>query len=529
MDISNIPPSPSIPPHAPNIPPPVPQAGPLTKLLLKIAGIDEDLLQRCPPRDWGVAKGIGAIGLCVAIYLTSLFFLMTNKLFAPPGQIRIEFLVPSLFVAIFIIVIDAFQINRTSWHLSGIAELKRGGLDISGGPAARIRAGSFLPIRIMLSGALAQLTAIFVSLLIYGGDINSPIEKKYLEANKHLIGPATTLVEAEIQQGTESVATQSARVATLSRQVEALRNTEIDPSGNDPQVQQAQQELQQLIDQKTKADEDVRNAETSVSNELGGLKGAAPGRGPRYRAAVEQLNNARARAQEITKQLNATRDRLDALRKKIPPADNTSRQRLREQRLAFERTLDAENAELSKRKDELAKLTHGRESAIRHAIENAPDHVSAENGFLAQFSELERIAQTDIWKAFIIGLIDIASFGLEISSVLAKVTSYVPTTYAALLARDAYMQAVRIVDEMTAELKTIDNSPDIVPPDTPPNDTPGAGAASAPDPFAGSNDSPPRPAKRPRGRPRKYPRPGEPLQMPVGEKMKDADQADQGQ
>src|SRR5262245_54890146 len=141
MDISNIPPAPSIPPQAPNIPPPARKAGPFAKLLLKIAGIDEQLLHQCPARDWGVAEGIGAIGLCVGIYLTSLFFLMANKLFAPQGEIRIELLAPSLFFAIYIIVIDAFQINRTSWQLSGIAALKRGGLDISGGPGARIRAG----------------------------------------------------------------------------------------------------------------------------------------------------------------------------------------------------------------------------------------------------------------------------------------------------------------------------------------------------------------------------------------------------
>ena len=507
---------------------PSPKAGPFTKLQLAIGGIDEDMLRRCPPRDWGVAKGIGSIGLCVATYLTSLFFLMANKLFAPPGQIRIELLVPSIFFAIFIIVIDAYQINRTSWHLSGIAELKRGGFDISG-PAVRIKAGVFLAIRIMLSIGLAQLTAIFVSLLIYGGDINSPIEKKYLEANKHLIGPATALVDSEIQRATESVTTQSVRMAKLSAQVASLRQGEIDPSANDPQVQHAQQELQQLIDQKAKADEDVRNAETSVSNELGGLKGAAPGRGPRYRAAVDQLNNARARAQEITKQLNAARDRLDALRKRIPPADDSSRQRLREQRIAFEKTLNAENAELSKLKEELANLTRGRESAIRRAIENAPDHVDAENGFLAQLSELERIAEKDTWIAFIIGLIDVVSFGLELSAVLAKVTSYVPTTYAALLARDAYMQAVRTVDDMMTELKSIEDPPGILPPETPLDDGQGSGAASGPDPFANSSDPPPQPAKRPRGRPRKYPRPDEPLQVPVREKIEDSNQADQGQ
>ncbi len=417
---------------------------------------------------------------------------------------------------------------RSGWHLSGIAELKRGGLDISGGPVARIKTGFFLTFRIMLSIGLAQLTAIFVSLLIFAADINSPIEKKYLEANKHLIGPATALVDAEIQRATESVTTESARVAALSAQVASLRQQEIDPSGNDPQIQQAQREVEQLIAQKVKADEDVRNAETFASNELGGIKGAAgnsgqAGRGLRYRAAIEQLTNAKARAQEITKALNIERDRLDALRKKIPPADDSSRQRSRDQRLAFEKTLDVENAELLKLKNELTNLTHGRESAIRRAIENAPDHVDSENGFLAQISELEQIAQKDTKIAVVIGLIDVISFGFELAAVLAKVTSYVPTTYSALLARDAYLGAVRTVDGMVAELHAETRKgnvePEILPPERPPGDKQGLDSAATLDPFGAPNDSSPTPPKRGRGRPRKHPGPTERLQVPVGEKI----------
>ncbi len=86
-------------------------------------------------------------------------------------------MIASLFIATFILFIDSYMIMRSGWHLSGIAELKRGGLDISGGPVARIKTGFFLTFRIMLSIGLAQLTAIFVSLLIFAADINSPIEK----------------------------------------------------------------------------------------------------------------------------------------------------------------------------------------------------------------------------------------------------------------------------------------------------------------------------------------------------------------
>jgi hypothetical protein len=78
-------------------------------------------------------------------------------------------------------------------------------------------------------------------------------------------------------------------------------------------------------------------------------------------------------------------------------------------------------------------------------------------------------------------LIDLTSFGFELAAVLAKVTSYVPTTYAALLARDAYMQVVHIVDEMMVQLNHGSGETDL---------------------FGNSVD-PLSPPKRPRGRPRK--------------------------
>jgi hypothetical protein len=515
------------------VPAPAPKAGVFTKLLLKIAGVDEETLRQCPPHDWENARAVAELMILTLLYQTALFALVGHQLWASPGQIRPDIVMGSLFVAADIMFIDSYMIMRNGWHAAGIAELKRGGLDISGGPAARIKAGVFLTFRIMLSIGLAQLTAIFVSLLIFATDINAPIEAKYLEANKHLVGPATALVDAEIQRATESVTGQGARVTTLSAQVASLRQTEIDPSANDPQVQQAQQEVTQLMAQKAKADEDVRNAETYATNELGGIKGAAgnsgqPGRGARYRAAMEQLANARARAQEIAKALNAARERLDALRKKIPPADDMTRKRSHDQLLAFEKNLNAENGELSRLRDELTNLTHGREQAIRRAIENAPDHVGSEDGFLARISELEHIAQKDTKIAIVIGLIDVISFGFELAAVLAKVTSYVPTTYAAVLARDAYMSSIRIVDGMMTQL----NEPEILPPRPPRDDNEGA-AGSGRGPSADAIEpAPPAPApaapKRPRGRPRKYPRPDAPSQAPVGEKLKDSDQANQG-
>jgi hypothetical protein len=110
----------------------------------------------------------------------------------------------------------------------------------------------------------------------------------------------------------------------------------------------------------------------------------------------------------------------------------------------------------------------------------------------------------------VIALIDLVSFSLELAAVLAKVTSYVPTTYAMLLARDAYLAAVRTVDEMVKELNpepsTYQKEPAIVMPREPANDNwPAHEQAVRQNPFNGPDDPPPPPPKRKRGRPRKTP------------------------
>jgi hypothetical protein len=160
-----------------NVPPPAPKAGLLARLLIKIAGVDEQTLRLCPPHDWENALAVAGLMILGLLYQSTLFALVGHQLWASPGQIRPEIVVGSIFIATFIMFIDSYMIMRSGWHLSGIAELRRAGLDISGGPVARIKAGLFLAFRIVLSIGLAQLTAVFVSLLIFGADVNSPIEK----------------------------------------------------------------------------------------------------------------------------------------------------------------------------------------------------------------------------------------------------------------------------------------------------------------------------------------------------------------
>jgi hypothetical protein len=289
----------------------------------------------------------------------------------------------------------------------------------------------------------------------------------------------------------------------LAQQVATLRQKQIDPSANDPLVQQAQQELNQLMTQKAAADAEVNAAENFASDELAGIRGnprnsGQAGNGPRRRAAMERLTNAKNHVQQIEKALDAARTRLDNLRRR---SKNTVQPRTEDQLPGFQEALASESSKLADAKSELARLTSGRADAIRRHIDNAPDHVIPDDGFLAQIRALEQIAEADTKIMMVIFLIDFTSFGFELASVLAKVTSFVPTTYAALLARDAYLSSVRIADTIHSELSDLDSDgppePEIFPPETP--GPPPGGPIFPSDPFGSVGLA----QKRPRGRPRK--------------------------
>jgi hypothetical protein len=168
----------------------------------------------------------------------------------------------------------------------------------------------------------------------------------------------------------------------------------------------------------------------------------------------------------------------------------------------------SENAKLSDIKREMASVTNAREKAVRDAVENAPGHVARDNGLLAQIGVLEGIAGED-WKIVVVVIvIDAIAFALELSAVLARTLGYVPTTYDALVAGHGYMQVVRLVDEMFAELRVKENHDHAeVPAPEKHGDGKGFGTASEPDLFDSSNGPVP-PPKRGRGRPRKHPPPG---------------------
>jgi hypothetical protein len=316
----------------------------------------------------------------------------------------------------------------------------------------------------------------------------------------------------------------------LSSQLSALRQHQIDPVVNDPQIQNAQREVNELFDQGIKADQAVENAQTAASSTPQfirrlGSDGDQTIINPRYRTAQQRLASARAHAEVVGNELAAARRRLDALRVQIASRTEVVRQQWQNQVPKFEADFADENAKVAGLKREHAALTSGREDAIRRAVENAPDYVPRDAGLLARIEVLQQIGQENRLKAVLIVAIDFAAFVFEAAAVLAKVTVRVPTEYATRLALEAHMRVVRLVDEAMLVLNGHDDrrdtGPDIVPPDEPPGG--GEGAAAVPPSPEGGHDPDPSPPKRPRGRPRKFPVIDGGLELPLGEKTDKGD------
>ena len=467
-------------------------------------------MRKCPQHDVDNVHALGWLLIASFLWQTMLLVLISHRLFASPGEIRPELLLGSVGIALFVLMIDAYIFYRSGFELSGIDELRRGGLDVGGpGPAGKI---GYLAARIILSVGFAQLTAIFVALIIFGSDIDARLNAENQTANARPLADVTAIVDADVQRATAAVKTQADRVNSLSAQITMLRQHDIDPGANDPQVQQAQQELTRLLDEKSKADDAVIAAETFGTMELGGVKSTpgnsgVAGKGPRYKAAMEAVENAKRHAQEVATNSDAARARLDGLRKELASSNDVEKQRSHGELPGYEATLASEEAKLAHLKGQLDELIKVRPDIIRRGVEAASDYVPPNKGFLAQLIALEHIADEDKKIATVILLIDVVSFGLELAAVLAKVCSYVPMKYSALLAANGYATVVQIVDELMEKLNkkpTTDHQYELPFPSANDNE-PEAGAQSAvaPDPFGKSNDPGPQPLKRGRGRPRK--------------------------
>jgi len=387
----------------------------ITRVLIWLAGADEETLRECPGQDWDNVRAISLLLIFAWIYQAGLIAVVAHHLLAPDGAVHPELVAGSFFIATMMLLLDAYLFIRAGFYAQGVHELARAGIDLSGGWATKLTAGAFLLFRIVLSVAFAQLTAIFVGLILYHADIVADLNQHSQQQNAKVIAAATNLVDGANRQEVDATKAAQARVDALQRQVDLT---------------------------------------------LRYLRRTSTWRNP---ARAQQ---AQAALPEIESELRTATSDLDRLRKNVAV------------RLA------------------------NRDAAIQEQIVNSPARVDQATGFLAQLTALRRLSGNPMIFVVIL-LIDLISFGLELSAVIAKVTVFVPSTYAVLIARNSFMRITSIVDELEAFI----NRRGRVDIQTPGTFGPNRDAENPSNvtwfPTGRRQQETPTPGKRPRGRPRK--------------------------
>ena len=495
--------------------------GLLARPIIWFGGGHYKLARQCPPEDFGYFQRTALLYGAVFLYQTLVFSSAAHILFAPDGLIHASLISGSLLISTTIYAIDSYAFLLGGHYADGVAALKIiGGIDISGGIGLKFRALVYLFFRISFSVALSLLVGIWVSMIIFGDDIDAHLDAAWRAANSALIQTANVRIDARIQRETDALQISTTHLAALERQVDATQNSIVDPTAGDFGVEAEQAEFQELLKERASRDRELSDAEHFEADEIDGVKGlghsGARGDGTIHRAAVQRLATAKTSDETAINALDAARSRLDELRSQAASVGGQRAGSAKALLPGLQGELQAEKAEVASQHTELVNLTDHRDQAVLAEIENAPDYVPRDRGMLARLLVLKEMAR-DPYIAAVIGLIGFASMCLELSAVIVKVTTYIPTSYCPLLARNAYLRVTQIADSMEAALrrKPPESHPDDDPDDDPlPPVSPlgnggsdGSAGAAVPAPGNGLADDfifrgAPL-AKRPRGRPRK--------------------------
>lgn len=430
----------------------------LTRFIIMIGAGDEKVLRTCPLRDVHNVMTIGWLLIIVWVWQSVLFTMVGHMMLARPGERRPEIVAGALLIATVVMIVDSYVIVRSSWHLQGLSELKRGGLDFPSPIGARIKNGIFIAVRLLLSTVLATLTALFLSILLFEKDISGDLEQRFQKANAALLARITSQVDdamAKLKGEHEDI---RKRLSVMADEEKLLRATVIDPVGDNTEFKAALDRVAALNDNKTEAQRELTVAEKLAADELGGARvsgtSGIAGYGPLRRAADEKIASARHKLQNVERDIEEAQKQIETLRVALKEVSGSKRtaaeSKLAEigiQRKEREGRLAVVEAELHKREQD-------RDRVVRTAFENDPAYRAKEEGFLARLQGLERISKQFHVK-FVVILFHIGLFGIELAAVLAKIATFIPTTYTTVLAWNDVVVPMRWVIRLKEEVERL--------------------------------------------------------------------------
>jgi uncharacterized protein DUF4407 len=431
---------------------------PITRLLARLAGADADMLAQCPARDIDNVRNVSAIMILVWLIQTGVFAVVAHMMLARPGQFRPELIVAAGLLATLILLMDSAMIMRAAWAAQGIDELARGGLNISRGWGNRIKSGLLLTVRLAISFVLSALMAVFLSILLFETDVNRELDGMYQEQNAALFADAAGRVDERLRKNVEIRDEIRSGITRTEQEEKDLRPIIIDPMLEEPELKVALERVARLEAAKAAADADLVKAQEFSTHELAGKvvapgNSGVPGAGPVRRAAEERVAIATRSVEAAAEALSRAQAQVGELRKGRTDAaerrSETAQARLAE---VFKRR-QAEEAKLAELEDEHRRLSAGREETIRASVESSPTHLPKNEGFLARVRALDRLTRDRVILSVVI-LFELAWLAIELAAVFTKIATFVPATYARMLAAEDYGQAVKTAHDVASKINS---------------------------------------------------------------------------
>ena len=433
-----------------------------------MTGTDPELLRQAPPRDHASVMTIALIMVLVWIWQTLVFTLTAHMLADEMQHFRPEFAAVAALLATVVLLVDSYAIVRSAHYMQGLAQLKRGGLDVPGHLGLQIRNGLQSVFRVALATVFAQLAAVAVMLWIFAPEILHRLALNALRANAPIEQRIAADYDATSNRMITEIGQLTAAKAKAQTDAGAFRLDALQGPVEDPELKPAIDTVRRA--EQTRLEAERRLARIPVRDELA------------RRAAAQRLAAKRA-------ELLQAQNRVDALRAQ---AQATLDQRQEAVQARLSETQAAEQRHAA-RIDALEKAhavrVAGRESSIRATMEKDPAFQTPDRGLLARAGALGQLME-DPWTFTVATLIHLALFGIELAAVLCKLLTCVPSAYAVTLASEEYAHDAETVDALYRRIGQPPTEPPEVdlPEVAPPSGPPDAGGMAAETAPSAAND-----------------------------------------
>ena len=395
-----------------------------------LSGADPEILRRSPPRDHSSVLTITLIMLGVWLWQTFAFTLAGHMLLDESSRIRPELIAIAALLATLIMLIDSYGIIRSSWAMQGYEQLKQGGLDVPGHLGMKIKNGVQNVFRIAQAAVFSQLVAWCFMLFIFTPEIVHRLNLNAMMANAPLQQSVAVEYDATTMRLVTEIGQLQEAQAKARTDAGAFRLDALQPVPEEPELKPAIAFVQRAEGAKLEAER--RLARVPSRDDVA------------RRLAIQRLAARKADLQKAQERVDRLREETQT---RVTQRHDAIQSRLGETQSAEQRYAERIDALEKARAARVA----AREDSIRAVMQRDPGFQTSDRGLLARARTLGQLMD-DPWTFTVATLLHLFLFGVELGAVLSKILTFIPSSYAAILAGEELAHNVEVANWVYARI-----------------------------------------------------------------------------